>query len=104
MSTKAPRARVNVEYRLKARSDHKTNVLYSNYSAVIPAPTAAKARQIVKAAPFLNMTEGAQVEAIAKELNRRASSKEFGPFFMEQDRKHARLFLAVLAAINGGGR
>lgn len=69
-------------------------------TALVPCHTPAQARAICKAAPFLRMTEGEQVEVVAKWLNAEASGKEFRPFFMDVDRRRAK---SLLHAMNLGG-
>ena len=63
------------------------------HCAVIRMPTLKAAKQAVR---FANMSYEQKVETVAKMLNSRASGPEFGPYFMDIDRKHARKFLALM--------
>jgi hypothetical protein len=68
-TAKLPKARVEKNYYLVARSDLRTNILHEYFDAVLPAATKAQARQMVKAHKFLAMTREEQAEAIKKAFN-----------------------------------
>lgn len=62
---------------------------------VLVRPFATK-QQAMRAKLWANLNYEQKVETVAKALNRNASGKEFGPFFMEVDRRRARAILKLL--------